>query len=220
MGAGFKDFASGAILTAGDVDNYLMRQTVMTFADASARDTALSAVLDEGMVAYLEDTDAVTVYDGSAWNAIGGGGGKILQVAQTVKTDVFSTSTQSNVDVTGLSVSITPSAATSKVLVFATVNHSHATSGGHALKLFRDSTEIGSGSGGAVDGFAGIGDGLATDSIANSSINYLDSPATTSATTYKIVVRVAVGGTAYINRRVAADYWRTSCQITVMEVSA
>jgi len=73
MGAGFKDFASGAILTAGDVDNYLMRQTVMTFADASARDTALSAVLDEGMVAYLEDTDTVTVYDGSAWNTIGGG---------------------------------------------------------------------------------------------------------------------------------------------------
>lgn len=75
MGAGFKDFASGAILTAGDVDNYLMRQSVMTFADASARDTALSAVLDEGMVAYLKDTDSVTVYDGSAWNAIGGGGG-------------------------------------------------------------------------------------------------------------------------------------------------
>lgn len=72
MGAGFKDFASGAILTAGDVDNYLMRQTVMTFADASARDTALSAVLDEGMVAYLEDTDTVTVYDGSAWNDITG----------------------------------------------------------------------------------------------------------------------------------------------------
>jgi len=67
MGSGFKDFAPGDILTAADVDGYLMRQTVMTFADASARDTALSGVLDEGMVAYLEDSDYFTVYDGSAW---------------------------------------------------------------------------------------------------------------------------------------------------------
>lgn len=71
MGSGFKDFAPGDILTAADVDGYLMRQTVMTFADASARDTALSGVLDEGMVAYLEDSDYFTVYDGSAWVVYG-----------------------------------------------------------------------------------------------------------------------------------------------------
>jgi len=55
------------VLTAADVDGYLMRQTVMTFADSTARDTALSAVLDEGMAAYLEDVDTLTLYDGSAW---------------------------------------------------------------------------------------------------------------------------------------------------------
>jgi len=70
MGSGFKDFAAGDVLTAADVDGYLMRQTVMTFADASARDTALSGVLDEGMVAYLEDVNALTVYNGSAWVAV------------------------------------------------------------------------------------------------------------------------------------------------------
>lgn len=70
MGSGFKDFAAGDILTAADVDGYLMRQTVMTFADASARDSALSGVLDEGMVAYLEDTNRTTFYDGSAWQDI------------------------------------------------------------------------------------------------------------------------------------------------------
>jgi len=69
MGSGFKDFAAGDVLTAADVDGYLMRQTVMTFADASARDTALSGVLDEGMVAYL-DVNALTVYNGSAWVAV------------------------------------------------------------------------------------------------------------------------------------------------------
>jgi len=67
MGSGFKDWAAGDVLTAADVDGYLMRQTAMTFADASARDTALSGVLDEGMVAYLEDTDRFTFYTGSAW---------------------------------------------------------------------------------------------------------------------------------------------------------
>ena len=70
MGLGFKDWAAGDVLTAADVDGYLMRQTVMTFADASARDTALSGVLDEGMVAYLEDVNALTVYNGSAWVAV------------------------------------------------------------------------------------------------------------------------------------------------------
>lgn len=70
MGSGFKDWSPGDVLTAADVDGYLMRQAVMTFADASARDTALSGVLDEGMVAYLEDTNAITVYNGSSWVSV------------------------------------------------------------------------------------------------------------------------------------------------------
>lgn len=75
MGSGFKDWTAGDVLTAADVDGYLMRQTVMTFADSSARDTALSGVLDEGMVAYLEDTNVTTYYDGSSWEDIRGLGG-------------------------------------------------------------------------------------------------------------------------------------------------
>ena len=63
----FKDFVAGDILTAADVDNYLMRQAIMTFADSAARDTALSAVLAEGMFCYLNDTNAFQLYDGSAW---------------------------------------------------------------------------------------------------------------------------------------------------------
>lgn len=67
----FKDFAAGDILTAADVDDYLMRQAVMTFADSTARGTALgTAVLTEGMVSYLLDTDSLEYYDGSAWNAV------------------------------------------------------------------------------------------------------------------------------------------------------
>ena len=72
MAEGFKDFAPGDILTAADVDDYLMRQAVMRFADASARTTALSGVLVEGMMSYLKDTNTVEVYDGSAWVGVGG----------------------------------------------------------------------------------------------------------------------------------------------------
>jgi hypothetical protein len=72
-GAGFKDFANGDVLTADQVDTYLMQQTVMVFADASARTTALSGVIAEGMMSYLKDTNSVEYYSGSAWVAVSGG---------------------------------------------------------------------------------------------------------------------------------------------------
>lgn len=68
-GAGFKTFVSGAVLTAGEVNTYLMEQAVMTFADSTARDAAVTSP-SEGMVCYLADTNYVQVYDGSAWNNV------------------------------------------------------------------------------------------------------------------------------------------------------
>lgn len=67
MAEGHKVFTNGAVLGASDLNDYLMLQTVMRFADASARDTALSGVLTEGLVAYLKDVDTITMYTGSAW---------------------------------------------------------------------------------------------------------------------------------------------------------
>jgi hypothetical protein len=66
-GAGYKLFNTGDVLTAAQVNTYLMEQTVMVFADAAARTTALSGVVSEGMISYLKDTNAVEVYNGSAW---------------------------------------------------------------------------------------------------------------------------------------------------------
>jgi hypothetical protein len=63
----YMDFVAGQPLTAAEVDTYLMRQATMTFASAAARDAALAAVLDEGMVAYLEDSNSLTYYTGAAW---------------------------------------------------------------------------------------------------------------------------------------------------------
>lgn len=65
-GAGFKTFTTGDILTASDVNTYLMQQTVMVFDDASARSTALPTP-SEGMFSYLKDTNLTYRYDGSAW---------------------------------------------------------------------------------------------------------------------------------------------------------
>lgn len=65
-GLGFKNFASGEVLTAADVNAYLNSQTVMVFADAAAR-TAAIASPQEGMFSYLKDTNATQYYTGSAW---------------------------------------------------------------------------------------------------------------------------------------------------------
>ncbi len=68
-GAGYKLFNTGDVLTAAQVNTYLMEQTVMVFADAAARTTALTGIVSEGMISYLKDTNAVEVYNGSAWVA-------------------------------------------------------------------------------------------------------------------------------------------------------
>jgi hypothetical protein len=67
MGSGFHDFAPAEVLTAANVDGYLMRQTLMTFASEAARNSALSGVLDEGMITYQEDSNRITYYTGAAW---------------------------------------------------------------------------------------------------------------------------------------------------------
>ena len=64
-GLGFKDFTTGEVLTAADVDGYLM-QGIWVFASAAARDAAVTSP-QEGNFAYLKDTNVTTYYTGSAW---------------------------------------------------------------------------------------------------------------------------------------------------------
>lgn len=73
-GAGFKTFNTGDVLSASDVNTYLMQQTVMVFADSTARSTALGANVAEGMVSYLKSDDTLYTYNGSAWVAAGATG--------------------------------------------------------------------------------------------------------------------------------------------------
>jgi hypothetical protein len=151
-----------------------------------------------------------------------------LQVVSTTKTDQFTTSATSFTDVTGLSVTITPKFATSKILVIANPN----LSGGNiqvVARLVRGSTAlaVGNSAGTRVQAtVAFVGNPSANDNSGmpmSLSINYLDSPATTSATTYKIQMQVN-SGTGYLNSagddQDAVFRARTSSTITVMEIAA
>ena len=60
-GAGFKLFQDGQVLLASEVNEYMMQQQIMVFADAAARDAAILSP-SEGMFAFLKDDDKLTVY--------------------------------------------------------------------------------------------------------------------------------------------------------------
>ena len=156
--------------------------------------------------------------------------GKILQVQQAVKTDTFITNSQSLVDITGMTVSITPSATDSKVLVLVSYCHSHAQSNRWSLyTLVRDSTEIYLGNASSSRSQASTFNsliGASGDSVdlKSSQICFLDSPNTTSATTYKLQCKTQDSNYLTFNRSggdANANYGgRTASSITVMEIAA
>jgi len=83
-GLGFKAFTTGEVLTAGDVNGYLM-QGINVFADAAARSAAITSP-QEGQYSYLKDSNSLWYYSGSAWVAAGGS-------PLTTKGDVYGYST-------------------------------------------------------------------------------------------------------------------------------
>jgi hypothetical protein len=81
----FIDFTAGEVLTAAQMDT-TFRQTVMRFADAGTRDTALTTVLAEGMICYLDDTDEIQKYNGASWASISNPGDITAVTAGTALT--------------------------------------------------------------------------------------------------------------------------------------
>ncbi len=152
------------------------------------------------------------------------GGGKVFQVLSTTKSDSFTSASTSFTDITGLSVSITPSSASSKILVLYNVSGSQAVAAQIARsRLMRGSTEINIGDAasnrarGTSDPFS-VASQIIGTTIAGS---FLDSPATTSAITYKFQIATS-GGTVYVNRSEddsdSTIRSRTVSTITVMEI--
>ena len=160
------------------------------------------------------------------------GAGKLLQVVSTTKTDSFTTTSTSYTDITGLSASITPSSSSSKVYVIVHVN-SAATTRYASFRLVRGSTNIAigtdiTGSQEAVTFTAGSNTSNSYDNLIlrNQSMAILDTPSTTSATTYKLQGRINYGsGDLYVNRQPYTDtsstyVVRAASTITLYEVAA
>jgi hypothetical protein len=139
------------------------------------------------------------------------GGGKVLQVVNFTSTASGGTSTSTFVD-SSLTATITPAATTSKILVFVNINvqkDSGANSYG-GQRLLRGATVIASM--GTQDGYTANGD---ANNIGNTGITYLDSPSTTSATTYKVQIN-SFGN----NGSIAYGSGGARSSITLMEIGA
>ena len=172
--------------------------------------------------------DSILPVDGAPTN----GGGGIIQVKQTVKTDTFSTLSETFTDVTGLSVSITPKFSTSKIMVsYSGCGGSGTNRVGH-IRLARviggtTTTDI------FIGDQSGASQAQASSSFVQSNTyfvssfsgTFIDSPSTTSAVTYKLQLaagdqdyQVHVGRTHDNSNEFSRS--KTPSQITVMEVSA
>jgi hypothetical protein len=184
-------------------------------------DTVQDGIITNAKIATM----AATKLTGQVPNA-NAPSGSVIQVVQTVKTNTFSTTSGTFTDITGLSVSITPSSASSKILVLYTIaTTADPANAGVYGRLVRDSTAI-------FVGDAASNRPRAT--MGNSSLNnfgfvlmsgqYLDSPASASSLSYKFQIYNSGGTTSYVNRsqndRDNTLYdGRLASSITVMEIA-
>jgi hypothetical protein len=155
--------------------------------------------------------------------------GTVLQVLQTFKSDLFSIASGTPTDITGFSVTITPTSSTSKILIFTTLNSVSNSNPYPKLILYRGSTAICLGTAGSsttkqsmMASYIAASDG--TPISYSSTQIFLDSPATTSSITYKWQVYTfdAPNRTWYMNRMVGendSNYQSAPSTITVMEIA-
>ena len=194
----------------------------------------LGNVLDLGVPSDNTVTTAKIADDAiTAAKLASGVGGKILQV---IKKEVSSTITESvsanslGSAISGLATAITPAASTSKILIMADFNVGRDSNDGNSqvgIQLLRGTTLIGNGDAASSrTPVACITDVLDNDILEHMSLNHIDSPSTTSETTYNFKFLNADGDTSnlYINRShgdADGSYsGRTSCNITLMEIGA
>jgi hypothetical protein len=144
--------------------------------------------------------------------------GGVVQVKNAFITASFAATTTSFVDITGLTISITPTSASNKILVMGSVNSGTANSQQIITQLVRNSTVIGSGVNGSVWNGIMVNPSENYQHMWTTPFMFLDSPATTSATTYKLQM-ASSSGTSYINRRALDLIFGGSSTITVMEVT-
>ena len=218
----FRSYRNGALL--GSADYTATNGTTVVLASAATSGDLVT--VESFLVSSVLNAIPNTAYGVSRTNLPAG---SVLQVVSTTKTDNFSTTSSTLVDITGLSVTITPTSATSKILISVALQVGGENNYYAEFSLLRGSTAIGNytgGSGGTV-GFMGANsvNDYAQYYIETAANQYLDSPATTSATTYKMQAQSlnVSAPTIYINRTYdVANSTRCtgSSTITAMEISA
>jgi len=145
--------------------------------------------------------------------------GSILQVLQAQKTDTASTAHHTSfIDLSGLSKAITPSSTSSKILITCNILVSNNDVSTY-FNLVRGSTNIAQPANTSGLGPSSTLSAVSTHHMVKESLEWLDSPNTTSATTYKIQWKSASNGTTYLNRWYDSDNYHTVSTLTLMEIA-
>jgi hypothetical protein len=177
-----KVFTAGEVLAAADVNEFLMDQAVQSFAGTAARGSAIPTPV-EGMAAFLEDSNTLSLYDGSDWKTSLATTGSILQVVTASTTTQVVTASATFSD-TGLTATITPKSASSKILVMVSQSFEAGSAGASNsgnFRILRGATVI------RTNGVQIIATPSGGLTILNGTypLDILDAPNTTSAVTYK-----------------------------------
>jgi len=179
------------------------------------------------MTVIIDGTAGITFpVTAGGTSAVQASSGKVLQVVTAVVTGSQSTTSTSYVDVTGLTASITPSSSSNKVLVKVCLNNVGTNTADIVyFNLLRGGTTLvnNTSGGGAQTATAwfSAGQGGTSDNsrkTTSGSLDYLDSPATTSSTTYKIQMKVT-GSTGYFNQSGLNTEMGTVSSIILMEIA-
>jgi hypothetical protein len=180
-----------SVIIAGDVSG-----SVSLVAPSAAGTTTLT----------LPTTSGTIVTSASSLTASQLPAGSVLQVVQTVLTGSVSTASTADVS-SGLTASITPSSTSNKILLMVAGGKAYIAGGAHVIvTAYRNGSTLGSGARSTpIEGSA---------NGANHSLNYLDSPSSTSSVTYTIYYRSSTGATAYF----ADSNTYGNATLTLMEI--
>jgi len=143
--------------------------------------------------------------------------GHVIQVLQNVKSDTASFAAATTYSDTGLSQVIIPSSASSKILCLFSIYISCSSSGVPYLNLVRGALPIAQPSGSATNKSTTVSY-TAAASMRYQSYQFLDSPNTINATTYKVEIK-STGTTSYINRYYDSDDYYATSTLTLMEIA-